>query len=344
MQVLLRYGRIFYMSVEQTIPKSLRIGVLRGGPSSEYEVSLKTGGNVLKELGDTHSPIDIFISKDGKWHIQGIERSPERILRQVDVVWNGLHGTFGEDGGVQHILDIHGIPYTGSKKFESAIAMNKWLTKEKLKSHGVKTPVAMLVRREDSLVEKAEEVFNSIPHPLIVKPVSGSSSVGLHVTQSFNELLSALEEVLATEDSALVEECISGKEATCGVVQNFRQKEVYTLPPVEIIPPKGKLFDYESKYNGQSQEICPGNFSDSEKREIERIAGLVHSALGLSHYSRSDFIVTPRRGIYFLEVNTLPGLTEESLFPKSLKTVGVSFKEFLDHVLKLAIYETGIWL
>src|SRR4051812_28058000 len=108
-----------------TLPSSLRIGVLRGGPSPEYDASLKTGGHVLKYLNETHKPLDIFISKDGTWHVQGIERKPERILKQVDVVWNALHGLYGEDGGVQEILNHHGVPYTGSDRMASAVAMNK---------------------------------------------------------------------------------------------------------------------------------------------------------------------------------------------------------------------------
>src|SRR3989344_2432232 len=328
----------------QTLSPSLRIGVLRGGPSPEYDVSLKTGANVLKHLSETHNPIDVFISKDGKWHMNGMERSPERILKNLDVAFNALHGTYGEDGQVQEILNHHGVPYTGSDKYASAIAMNKWITKERALLAGIKTPVSMLVRQTDSLPNKAKEIFNSIPHPLIVKPACGGSSLGLHKVDSFSELLSALENVLSEHGSAVVEEYIVGKEATCGVIDNFRGKKIYPLPPVEIVPPTGKLFDYDSKYNGETKEICPGNFSEKEKREIERVAQLIHDKLDLRHYSRSDFIVSPRRGVYFLEVNTLPGLTEESLLPKSLKAVGVEVKEFLHHLLHMAIHKSGVWI
>ncbi len=319
------------------LPHSLRIGVIRGGTSPEYDVSLRTGANVLEHLSETHKPIDIFVSGDGTWHMHGLEKSPERILKNVDVVFNALHGKYGEDGEVQEILEHHGVPYTGSSRFPSAIAMNKWMVKERVKMLGVKTPVYGVVRRTDDLGAKAKEIFNSIPHPLVVKPANGGSSQGVSKVSSFKELLSALENILANYDMALVEEFISGKEATLGVIDNFRSKDIYTLPLIEIVPPKDNLFDYESKYNGQSREICPGNFTDKEKREIERVSGLVHKHFGLEHYSRSDFIVSPRRGVYFLEVNTLPGLTKESLFPKSLDAVGVSVKEFLHHVLELAL-------
>ena len=328
----------------QTLSPSLRIGVLRGGPSSEYDVSLKTGANVLKHLSATHRPIDIFITKDGKWHMNGVERSPERILKNVDVIFNALHGSYGEDGGVQEVLDCLGVPYTGSGKMESAIAMNKWMTKERAILAGIKTPISTLVRQTDSLTDKAKEIFYSIPYPLIVKPASGGSSLGLHKVSTSGELLSALESVLSEHGSALVEEYIKGKEGTCGVIENFRGQKIYSLPPVEIISPAGKMFDYDSKYNGESKEICPGNFSEKEKKEIERVAKLIHDKLGLRHYSRSDFIVSPRRGVYFLETNTLPGLTEESLMPKSLKAVGIEMKEFLGHLLHLAIHRSGVWV
>ena len=136
------------------LPSSLRIGVLRGGPSSEYDVSLQSGAHVLKHLSETHKPVDIFISRDGAWHVGGVEKSPERILKHMDVVFNALHGTFGEDSKVQDLLNSHDIPYTGSDKLPSAIAMNKWLTKERLKLVGIKTPVAVLIRADDSLDQK----------------------------------------------------------------------------------------------------------------------------------------------------------------------------------------------
>ncbi len=320
------------------LSRSLHIGVIRGGPSSEYEVSLQTGGNVLKTLSETHSPVDIFISRDGKWHINGVERSPERILKNIDVVFNALHGEYGEDGGVQEILVHHGVPFTGSERYPSAIAMNKWMTKERAKAIGIKTPLAMLVRREDSINEKAREIWSAMPHPFIVKPTCGGSSIGVYIANTFKELVSSLEKVLEIHGSAVVEEYITGKEATCGVIDNFREQKLYALPVVEIIPPKkSKFFDNESKYNGQSREVCPGNFSAEEKTEMEKISKEIHEVLGLRHYSRSDFIVSPRRGIYFLEVNTLPGLTKESLLPKSLQAVGVSFIDFIHHVLGLAL-------
>ena len=127
----------------------------------------------------------------------------------------------------------------------------------------------------------------------------------------------------------LIEEFIKGKEATCGVVEKFREEPIYSLLPVEIIAPKDfDFFDFEAKYSGKSSEVCPGNFSAKENETIQKMAKEVHKILGLRHYSRTDFIVNPKRGVYVLEANTLPGLTKESLFPKSLKAVGSSLSHF----------------
>ncbi|MES2213400.1 MAG: D-alanine--D-alanine ligase [Patescibacteria group bacterium] len=325
-----------------TLPSSLRIGVVRGGPSPEYDVSLKTGSNVLKELSVTHRPIDIFISRDGTWHMRGVPKTPDRILKHVDVVFNALHGTYGEDGRIQEIFDHYGIPYSGSGKLSSAISMNKFMTKECITQAGIKTPLSVLVRTTDNVPTSIRNVFSLLPMPVIIKPVTGGSSVGITIAHTKEELVDAIETILQSENDVLVEEYIKGREATCGVVNNMRGQNVYALPVVEIIPPKksdepNQFFDYDAKYSGQSREICPGNFSIAEKKEIERISSEVHSILSLDGYSRSDFIVTPRRGIYFLEVNTLPGLTSESLLPKSLEAVGIKFQEFLHHILGLAL-------
>ncbi len=321
-----------------TLPQTLHIGVIRGGVSPEYDVSLKTGDNILKQLSETHRPLDIFISKDGKWHMNGIERAPERILKHVDVVYNALHGEYGEDGGIQELLDHHNIPYTGSNKFSSAMAMNKYLTKDMAIKAGIKTPIFILVREGEDLQSKMSQIHKAITYPLIIKPVSGGSSLGVTKAHNLEEVMQGLQKALSFGGGALVEEYIAGREATCGVINNFRNQSTYSLPPVEIVPPpENSFFDYDSKYSGKTREICPGTFSQKEKDEIERVSALIHDTMGLRHYSRSDFIVSPRRGVYFLEVNTLPGMTKESLFPKSLEAVGVKTKDFIHHIIGMAM-------
>ena len=318
----------------------MRVGVLRGGPSSEYEVSLKSGASVLKHLPDKYHAIDIFIDRAGAWHLHGIPYEPHRALSYVDAVWNALHGEYGEDGGVQELLDAHAVPYSGSGRFASAMAMNKAAAKGMLAEQGIKTPYYRIVRAEDidSVPHFAREIHRTFPQPCIVKPLAKGSSVGMALARTASELIEALDSGFAIADTLLIEEFIRGREATCGVIDDFRGERCYALLPIEIVPPQeSPFFDYYAKYSGKSQEICPGNFSRKEKDELQKLSKKIHATLGLRHYSRSDFIVHPRRGIYFLEVNTLPGLTEESLLPKALNAVGCTLPQFLEHVISLAL-------
>lgn len=316
----------------------INVGVLRGGPSNEYEVSLKSGGVVLRHLNtEKYKPHDIFIDKDGIWHMGGIPRKPHEIISQLDVLFNALHGEYGEDGKIQQILENHNARYTGSDALGSALGMNKALAKEIFKDQGIKTAHYTVVEDKNNLHNTALELFRAFPMPAVVKPNTSGSSVGVSIVKSFHELEAALRHAFEFSDSVIVEEFIPGVEATCGVVEGYRDHELYALPPIEIRPHGNRFFDYEAKYQGKSEEICPGNFDHDTKAMLEYLAKTAHRALGLRHYSRSDFIVSPRRGIYILEVNTLPGLTEESLLPKSLNAVGSNLAHFLDHVIELAL-------
>ena len=314
------------------------VGVLRGGPSSEYEVSLKSGASVLAALNqDKYEPRDIFIDRSGVWHHRGVGAPPERALAGVDVAFNTIHGEYGEDGSLHRILDPLGVPYTGARKLASVLAFNKAATREAAAKLGVKVPLGRVVSATDDVEGLARELLRSAPFPAVVKPVIGGSSVGVSIAKSYHELVQGLKEAARIADKMLVEEYIAGKEATVGVVDDFRGQAHYALMPVEIVPPPGNFFDYNNKYNGATLERVPGTFTPAQKQELERLAALVHKELGMQHYSRSDFIVS-RRGIYLLEVNSAAavGLTEESLLPKALKAVGASLTHFLDHVISLA--------
>lgn len=319
----------------------LRVAVLRGGPSEEYDVSMETGRGILKALDrERFEPLDVVITKGGEWLVGGRVSHPENVLHLTDVAFLALHGAYGEDGQVQRMLDRLGVRYTGSAAYPSAIAMNKMMTKDLLRDHNILMPQHMVVEQENrnalqGIVSAVGELFEP---KYIVKPITSGSSVGVEKVESLLMLHEALEKALGTYDSVLVEECIEGKEATCGVINNFRGKDIYVLPPIEIVPPpSSKLFDYTVKYDGSTEEICPGRFRREETEEIERVARLVHEVLGLSQYSRSDFMISPRGEVHFLEVNTLPGMTAESLMPKGLNAVGSSYKEFVEHLIEDAL-------
>lgn len=312
------------------------MGVLRGGPSGEHDVSLKTGAAVLRNLPSQFSSRDIFIDRAGAWHVGGVPIQPARAVRQCDAVFNALHGEFGEDGGIQNILDNLGVPYTGARAMPSALGMNKAAARRVFEQVGLRVPCAHVVRRGEDIMTAAQKIIRTFPQPSVVKPPSGGSSLNVHITRTFTELENALAAVLDSSNTALVEEYISGREATCGVLEGFRGEALYALPPIEIIPETGKtFFDYEAKYGGGTRELCPAHFDNETKQKIMTAARTAHVALGAEHYSRSDFIIS-KRGIFILEINTLPGLTEQSLLPKACAAVGCSFPQFLEHLINLA--------
>ncbi len=244
----------------------IKVAVLRGGPSSEYEVSLLSGQNVLKNLSDTFIPTDVFISKDGLWHIDGVEMPPEKIFQSHDVIFNALHGEWGEDGKLQQMLDHAHVKYTGSKALASALGMNKLMSKKIFSSYGLKTALYRVVKKGEENEKLAHEIFKTFPMPAIIKPNGSGSSKGITLVKTLKDILPALKKAFQLGDTALVEELISGKEATCGVLENFRGKNIYALPPIEIRKPKeSEFFDYDAKYSGSSEEICPGNFSECER-------------------------------------------------------------------------------
>jgi len=323
--------------------QKIRVAILRGGPGVEHEVSLKTGKNILENLSHKYIPTDVFVAKDKTWYLDGVIITPEKLFKNADVVFNAMHGEYGEDGKVQQILNHFGVKYTGSKALASALGMNKVLAKDIFIKAGLKTPVYKVIKKGEKLEGLDHTIFKTFPMPAIVKPGGSGSSMGVSLIKVLKDILPAIENALKYSDTVIVEEFIKGKEATCGVIENFRGQSIYPLLPVEIIGPDGfEFFNYDAKYSGISSEVCPGNFYKKEKEMIQNMAAKAHEALGLRHYSRSDFIVSPKRGVYILEVNTLPGLTKESLLPKSLEASGCSLSQFLDHIITLALEDNKI--
>ncbi len=314
-----------------------RIAVLRGGPSNEYDVSLLSGAAVLKSLRELNYPHkDIIISRRGEWLESGISRTPDTALEAVDVVFVALHGEYGEDGQIQRILHRKKIPFTGSGAMSSAIAFNKLLTKQTLKDFAIKMVPHRRVDKLSlhNLQFELDYIAETMHSELFVKPLASGSSIGARYAPNKEALELSLRELLTLYDAVLVEEFIRGREATVGVLQDFRGQSLYVLPPIEIVPPGGQpFFSSEVKYNGTTEEICPGRFSFDEKVKLAEAAALAHTALHLDHYSRSDFMV--RNGeVYFLEVNTLPGLTSESLLPKAAAAIGLEFNDLVKHLVE----------
>jgi len=317
--------------------QKIRVGVVRGGLSSEYDVSLKTGENILHHLNQNkYIPIDILLSKNDEWIINGVQTDIASISSHVDIIWNALHGEYGEDGKIQQLFEQFGIPYTGSKSLPSAIGMNKNLAKERFHDMGILTPGGEFIERNTNIPDTVAHFLHDKQLPVIVKPISGGSSVATRIARTNEELIGAIHEANQYGD-VLLEEVIIGKEATVCVIDGEQADEYFVLYPIEIIPPdKNSFFDFDAKYGGNSQEICPGRFTLSIHSELRDLAVKAHKAIGARHYSRSDFIISDK-GIYILEINTLPGFTEKSLFPLALKAADVSVSDFLDHIIKLSL-------
>lgn len=316
------------------------VGILRGGTSSEYDLSLKTGAAMLAALPeDRYDTRDIFIDKRGYWHLRGAPVDAARALSQIDVVLNALHGGVGEDGTVQRILERAGVPYAGARPQAAALSLNKIRAREILQQAGVRMPHAVSFTLGNALTtgEMAQLVFSQFGPPYMVKPAQEGASTGIHMAMTLLELPDVLGDVLDAFGAALVEQYIRGQEVSIGVIEDYRGEELYALPPAHVvIPEDARFLQFEHHQEGSLRHNVPSNFSHSEKRAIADLARAAHRALGMSHFSRADMILTPRT-VYLLEVNAIPGLYPGASFPPMLESVGSSVPEFLQHAIKLAM-------
>lgn len=314
------------------------VGVLRGGPSKEHEVSLKSGHTALLHLPREHfTARDIYIDQEGTWHDRGLPSTPGRILPLIDVAIVMIHGPYGQDGEVQKVLEQFSVPYTGADPFHAFHAAHKVLAKERAREVGLRTARYLFAETSDTAESLAREAVRAFHPPVVVKPTGSGSSIGVSLVTGYQPILDAVNQLF--EGGALgvmVEERIRGREVTVGVVEGLRGEELYALPPVEIVP-SHDYFSYEAKYSGATEEICPARLPRPVIAELMEAARTLHRALGQRHYSRSDFIISDR-GTYFLELNSATdvGMTPESLMPKSLLAVGVKMPEFLTHIVNLA--------
>ncbi len=298
--------------------EKLKIGVLYGGISSEREVSINTGKQISSNLNrDKYDVCEIILNnKRDIFKCDGL-----------DFVYIALHGSFGEDGRVQSILDSMDVKYNGCGFFSSSICMNKFIVKNILANFNIDMAKSIVLTKD-----KFELSIDKFEFPLIVKPNSGGSSLGTYLSHNYEELLKHIEMSFSYDNNILIEEFIDGKEISCGILN----EEV--LPIFEIIPMSdNKIFNYKAKYDNSTIER-PATLSKELECKVKEIALKCHNVLSCGVYSRIDFIIKDNIP-HFLEINTLPGMTEESIFPKMAKSIGINFQTLLDIIIENSIKE-----
>ncbi len=314
------------------------VGILRGGASSEYDDSLRSGAALLNALPEErYDTRDIFIDRNGLWHSRGMPADPSRAFAQVDVILNALHGGAGEDGTVQRMLERSGIPYGGSRVIASNAALNKTLAREILSRAGIRVPLGVTFGiRDGTTGEMARHAFTLFSPPYVVKPPMEGSSMGILIAETIVDLPDAIGDVLDAYGKALVEEYVMGEEAVVGVLEHFRNEPLYALPPAHIqLPDSARFLHRDVLREDAHRLVVPSNFTHDQKKQIADLAKAAHRALGLSHYSNIDIKLT-RRGPVVLEANTSPHLHEKSPFHHMLHSVGSSIRDFAEHTIALA--------
>ncbi|NLD95395.1 MAG: D-alanine--D-alanine ligase [Fibrobacter sp.] len=342
------------------------VNVLMGGPSAEYEVSLRSGFEVLSNLDKLKYRVRVVVvSKSKKFYtcntwdrmpsltdIESHENSsvfsgpfapsecPE-MWKDCDVAFLALHGEFGEDGVIQGYLDALGVPYTGSGVFGSAVAMNKITTKYLYIQCGLDVPPYCLYGKNHPQTT-IDAIISGIGFPCFVKcPQSGSSRL-MGKADTKEQLESLLTEYQESADEILIENLVSGPEFTCGVI-DYPDGTTRALPPVEIRPNNAAFFDYEAKYSdGGSEELVPAPRPDALLNRIQDAAIKAHRVIGCQCVSRTDMIYMNDK-LHVLETNTLPGLTPASLLPKSFKAIGVNYQSMLDILIESALNKRNIF-
>jgi D-alanine-D-alanine ligase len=331
--------------------KNLKIAVLLGGVSTERAISVASGAQVvlaLRGLGhhvisvdpavgvlDQKSEVEYFSGVIGPVapgadslqasnnRIVDILRSPD--LAGVDVYFVALHGGAGENGSLQAMLEMYGLCYTGSDHLGSAMAMNKDISKRLFIEAGIRTPAWLMAPAPK------DEVSRKIGYPLVVKPCSQGSTVGLSIVKSEADLGAAIELANQYDTEVMIEKFVAGRELTVGVVDGI------ALTVGEIVLGESGIFDYEAKYQGSTSEVFPADVLDNVSDKAKQLAVRAHKALKLSDYSRADFRLDSSNTLWCLEVNTLPGMTKTSLLPQSAAASGLKFDELCETICYLAM-------
>ena len=303
----------------------MKIAVIFGGTSSEKDISILSGLSVTEALSGKYETEVIHIGED-------ISILPEKLL-EVDIVFIALHGGIGENGDMQSFLDLHHISYSGSAAKASKLAMDKHLSKMIAKTESVSTPEWILIKSDNYSTQLLNQNSIKFDFPYIVKPADEGSTVGLSLINEEGEIEDAI--VLAGKYSTniLIEEYIPDRELTVGILGTK------ALPIVEIIP-DNELYDYDCKYTkGKSNYTVPAKLPDATTRKIQDDALKIYKAIGCRHYARVDFRLNENNEHYFLEINTLPGMTSTSLLPMAAKAAGLDFPELIETIIKIAMVD-----
>jgi len=306
--------------------KNKKIAVLMGGPSTEREVSLNTGGAILAAL------------QEKGYQAIAMELAPLQFVEQIkaeniDVVFNAVHGKFGEDGTIQGTLELLGIPYTGSGMLASAVAMDKVISKRLFMADGIPTPRSLFFARTTETKAVLAEISQQFSLPVVVKAASQGSSIGVSIVSEQDLLEAAVTEAFGYSEQIVVEEFIKGKELTVAVIGD---ENVEALPIIEIVPHSGR-YDYRSKYTkGCTDYIVPARLESKAAEQIQSLAVKAFQLFGCRGVARVDFMMDEAGQPYVLEINTIPGMTATSLVPKAAAAIGLSFPDLCERILKMA--------
>jgi len=306
--------------------QKITVALLSGGISSERDVSIKSGNEVYKALNKDKYEV---IRYDPKTDLAKIVADHSKI----DIALIIMHGKYGEDGTIQGLLDLLGIPYQGSGVLASAVAIDKLISKKLYESENLDIPPYMMINKHD--YNFARQSIRQLGLPVVLKPVKGGSSIGMDIVFSESDLSVALENAFQYDSQVLLESYIQGVEVTCGVLGN---DELTPLPIIEIIPGKDyRFFDYEAKYKpGATQEICPARIDTELAKKVQEYAIKAHKTLDCRGCSRTDMIIN-NGTIYVLETNTIPGMTPTSLLPQAAQAAGYTFSQLLDRLIELGM-------
>jgi D-alanine-D-alanine ligase len=304
----------------------LRVAVLYGGRSGEHEVSLNSAESIMKAMDPEKYDIErILISKDGRWQPRAISPEPGGNP-DIDVVFPVLHGTFGEDGTVQGLLELADLPYVGAGVLASSVSMDKEVQKKLCAASGL--PVV-------DYIVAGEAVHPSFGYPMFVKPANLGSSVGISKIKSAEELAPAIKFASEFDRKVIVERGITGREFECSVLGNDDPK---ASVPCEILPSL-EFYDYEDKYLlNKAQTVVPADLTPDQTREIQRLAVACYKTVGCEGMARVDFLLESATGKFFInEINTIPGFTSISMYPKMWEASGLPYSALIERLIELAL-------